>query len=55
MKNLEIIGLKELNEEELNCTNGGIWQWVAGAVIWALWEVFDSPDDFKSGFKDGIK
>ena len=32
---------------------GGWLHVVGGAIIWGLWEVFDDPESFKKGFKDG--
>ncbi|TXK73898.1 hypothetical protein [Mesonia sp. HuA40] len=34
--NLENYGVKELKAKEINETNGGLWQFVAGAIIGGL-------------------
>ena len=31
---------KQLTTKEASEIRGGIWQWVGGALIWALWEVY---------------
>ena len=53
--NIEKLNLVELTSNDLEEINGGGWHVVGGALIWVLWEIFDSPDDFKKGFSDGLK
>lgn len=35
MKNLDLngLGVQEMNAEEMNVTDGGFWQFVAGAIV----------------------
>lgn len=40
-------------KKEQSSIKGGFMQYVAGMLIWGLWEIFDDPEGFKKGFKDG--
>ncbi|MCG8578770.1 MAG: class IIb bacteriocin, lactobin A/cerein 7B family [Bacteroidales bacterium] len=33
MKNLAELGVQELNAQEMKTTDGGFWQFVAGAIV----------------------
>ena len=54
MKNtleLEELGLTELTSKEIEQTEGGIWQFIAGLVIGGI--ISDWPG-FKQGLKEGL-
>lgn len=57
MKTTELneMNLEALSSEEMNTTNGGCFflPAVGAAIIAALWEIYDSPADYNSGFKAG--
>jgi len=50
MKNLETMGVQEMNAEEMKEENGGIWQYV---VAYILIEALINPSAHIQAFKDG--
>lgn len=45
----------KIPKKSLNKLKGGILPYIGGALIWALWEIYDEPEDFIKGFKDDVK
>ena len=43
-ESIEIGSMTEANEQELNNVEGGIWPWIARAILWEiLWSVRCNP------------
>jgi hypothetical protein len=56
MKNLDLnaFGVQEMNAEEMNGTNGGIFLWIAAGLATAFfWDCVMNPSDTKAQIAKG--
>ncbi len=52
--NLNTLGVQEMNANEMQTTDGGIWPILVGVLISELLDR-DSPSDFAEGFADATR
>lgn len=45
----------QISDKSMDKIRGGWMQFIGAALIWGLWEIYDSPQDFIDGFKEGAK
>jgi len=53
MKNLENFGVQELDAKEIKSLNGGIWNYLAAAIIAFAWEVTSNPKAHLAALESG--
>jgi len=53
--NLENLNVTELDAQEKVSVDGGIWQWVAGALAWYVYESLDDIDSTEQSLKSGAE